>query len=56
LRAGSAPGLSNLAVVETGQRTFSASGVPPGRYYVRVAALSAQGPGAESNEVTLVVP
>ena len=32
------------------------AGIPPGTYYVRVAALSACGVGAPSNEVALIVP
>ncbi len=34
----------------------SLAGVPPGTYYVRVAAVSACGVGAPSNQVSLTVP
>jgi hypothetical protein len=57
IRAGSAPGRSDLAEAATGpadtMRTFS--GVPPGVYYVRVHAVGALGLGPSSNEVTVVV-
>jgi hypothetical protein len=58
LHAGTAPGLSNIAVIPllVAQTGLSGSGVPPGTYYVRVVATSASGPGQYSNEVTLVVP
>ena len=57
VEAGSAPGLSNLASISTGSTstTFSATGVYPGRYYVRVRAGSATGISSPSNEVTLIV-
>jgi glucose/arabinose dehydrogenase len=56
---GSAPGLTNLADLAVGAATAQAvnlAGVPPGTYYVRVAAMSACGLGAPSNEVALTVP
>ncbi|MBI3492869.1 MAG: fibronectin type III domain-containing protein [Acidobacteria bacterium] len=57
IEAGSAPGLSNLAIVTTNSTatTFSASGVGNGTYYVRIKAQNATGTSAASNEVTLVV-
>lgn len=57
LEAGSAAGLANLAAMTlaAGPTTFATSGVPPGRYYVRVRALSTGVAGAPSNEVVVVV-
>ena len=48
VRAGTAPGVSNLADVDVGAATavtVNLAGVPPGLYYVRVAAVSACGIG-----------
>jgi hypothetical protein len=56
IEAGSAPGLSNLAVVGHPTTAASFSGVAPGTYYVRVRGVNAQGAGFASNEVTVVVP
>jgi predicted phage tail protein len=57
IEAGSQPGLSNLAVIRIGNvLSFSAAGVPPGTYFVRVRAFNATGLGAASNEVTVLVP
>ena len=56
LLVGSAPGLTDLGTLILGlQNTFSADNVPSGRYYVRVRAWNARGPGAESNEVVVLV-
>jgi hypothetical protein len=57
IEAGSAPGLSNLATVNTSNAatTFSANGVGSGTYYVRVRAGNARGAGGSSNEAVLVV-
>ena len=53
IEAGSAPGLSDLAVVQTGNiRSFSTP-IPAGTYYVRVRALNGSGPGPVSNEVVV---
>ena len=53
LEAGSAPGLSNVGVIQfastTRIRVFS--NVPPGTYYVRVRAIVGETPGPPSNEV-----
>lgn len=56
LEAGSAPGLSNLATVPVGATTFSAAGVPPGLYYVRVRAVGVGGVGPVSNELVVTMP
>ena len=57
VRAGSAPGLSNLAQVHTANAATSAvfAGVPPGIYYVRVHAVNAAGVGVPTNDVAVVV-
>ena len=56
IHAGSAPGLSNLAIVSVpaNSRAFSAA-APAGTYYVRIFAVNASGRSAASNEVTLVI-
>ena len=51
LEAGSAPGLSNLAVVNVGSATTVSAAIPPGLYFVRVRAANAVGSAAPSNEV-----
>jgi 5-hydroxyisourate hydrolase-like protein (transthyretin family) len=58
IEAGSATGLANLATVNTGNATTTASfsGVPSGTYYVRLRAVNAQGASIVSNERTVVVP
>jgi glucose/arabinose dehydrogenase len=59
LRVGTAPGLTNLADLDVGPSTSLAvplAGIAPGTYYLRVAAVSACGVGAASNEVALSVP
>lgn len=58
LEVGSAPGLSDLVGgLDLGlQTSFGASGVPPGRYYVRVRAGNYTGLSAPSNEVVVQVP
>jgi hypothetical protein len=57
IQAGSSPGLSNLANAPTGNAatSFSAAGVGPGVYYVRVRAANADGGSAPSNEVVVTV-
>ena len=57
IEAGSAPGLSNLASLSTGNvaTSFSAGGIPVGTYYVRVRAANAAGSSPPSNEVVLQV-
>jgi hypothetical protein len=59
IEAGSAPGLANLANMNTGgtRLQFAAGTVPPGSYYVRARAQAAGCPSsAPSNEALLVVP
>jgi len=54
IEAGSAPGLANLATLQTGAATsVSVPGVPPGSYFVRVRALNSSGAGAPSGEIYL---
>jgi uncharacterized repeat protein (TIGR03803 family) len=56
IEIGSARGLRDLGVVATGTRTqFSASGAPPGIYYVRVRARSSAGISGVSNEVVVTL-
>ncbi|MCC7241939.1 MAG: carboxypeptidase regulatory-like domain-containing protein [Acidobacteria bacterium] len=57
VRAGSAPGLSNIAQVHTAGAATSAvfAGVPPGIYYVRVHAVNAVGAGVPTNDIAVVV-
>lgn len=58
IEAGSAPGLSNLAVVNTGNAntTVGFGAVPAGTYYVRLRAVNALGASIVSNERTVIVP
>jgi uncharacterized protein YkwD len=56
LEAGSAPGLSDAAVVQLDNvLQFTATDVPSGTYYVRVRAIDAEGAGPPSNEVVVQV-
>ena len=56
IEAGSATGLSNIAVANVGNvLTQSFGGVPPGTYYVRIRAVNAQGVSIVSNERTIIV-
>jgi hypothetical protein len=56
LFAGSAPGLSNLAVIDTRNASTSfAASAPAGVYYVRVAAANGCGVGPASTEVSFSV-
>ncbi len=55
--AGSAPGLADLAALDTTPAVTSLSvAAPPGTYYVRVIALNACGGSPASNETMVVVP
>jgi hypothetical protein len=57
VEAGSASGLANLAVIDTGSPVLALSAnAPPGRYFVRVRARTACGAGPASNEVVINVP
>jgi predicted phage tail protein len=57
IEAGTGPGLANIVTVPLGNvTTFGTSGVPPGRYFVRVRAANAGGAGDPSNEVVVTVP
>jgi hypothetical protein len=51
LEAGSRPGASDITVVPVSGIEFRAIGVPPGRYYVRVRAVNANGMSAPGQEV-----
>jgi Metallo-peptidase family M12B Reprolysin-like len=57
IEAGSAPGLSNLAVLVTGTPASSLDvpSVPPGTYWVRVRGSNAAGIGAASQDVAIVM-
>ena len=55
LEAGTGPGLSNITVLSVTSTSFSAPGVPPGVYYLRVRGVNASGVGAPSAELRLVV-
>ena len=56
IEAGSAPGLSNLAVLPIGPvTTMSFPGIPPGRYYVRLRSVNGLGAGVVSSEIVIVV-
>ena len=55
LEAGTGPGLSNITVLSVTSTSFSARGVPPGVYYLRVRGVNASGVGAPSAELRLVV-
>lgn len=58
VEAGSAPGLNDIVSgLEVGPQTsLAASGVPPGRYYVRVRAGNVTGLSAPSSDVVVQVP
>jgi hypothetical protein len=55
LHAGSAPGLSNIAVANVGPTLTLSAVAPPGTYFVRVSAQNAFGTSAASNEIVVVV-
>ena len=56
VEAGSASGLSNIVVIDTGNAaTQLTATAPPGTYFVRVRGKSACGAGATSNQVVITV-
>jgi glucose/arabinose dehydrogenase len=55
IEAGSAPTLTNLAMIPVGTASISVP-APSGTYFVRVKAITPCGTTAASNEVTVVVP
>lgn len=58
LRAGIAPGWNDVGTLDFPASTlsFATGGLPSGTYYVRVVALSSQGPSEASNELVITVP
>jgi hypothetical protein len=56
IQAGSAPGASNLAILNVGPGTSFSVNAPAGTYYVRVLATNASGGSTPSNEVVVVAP
>jgi hypothetical protein len=55
LQAGSAPGLSNIAVFNIGSTTGLTTAAPNGIYYVRIVAQNAGGTSPPSNEIVIRV-
>lgn len=55
VQAGSAPGLSDLAILNVGATTSLSVVAPPGTYYVRVVALNAFGGSVGSVEVVVTI-
>ena len=53
VEAGTAPGRSDVGVLNVGNVTTFSTVASPGVYYVRVRAVNAQGAGAASNEVVI---
>jgi hypothetical protein len=55
VQAGSAPGLSDLAILNVGSMTSLSVSAPPGRYFVRVVAANAFGGSIGSVEIIVTV-
>jgi Fibronectin type III domain len=55
IQAGSAPGLSNLAVLNVGSSTSLTVSAPPGTYFVRAVAVNAFGGSVPSIEIIVTV-
>jgi hypothetical protein len=55
VQAGSAPGLSNLAILNVGAATSLTVSAPPGIYFVRVVAVNAFGGSIGSVEIIVTV-
>jgi hypothetical protein len=55
IEAGSASGLANLAMINVGNATTLMAVAPPGRYFVRVKALTGCGASSASNEILVLV-
>ncbi len=57
IEAGSAPGLANIATLDTGSvaTSLNVPNVPPGTYWVRVRGANAAGTGAPSQDVSVVM-
>jgi predicted phage tail protein len=55
VQAGSAPGLSNVAVVNVGAATSLSASAPGGTYYIRVLGLNAYGGSTATSERTLTI-
>ncbi len=57
LAIGSAPGATNLGSIALGPaESFTATGVPPGRYHVRLHTGNDTGESAASSEIVIDVP
>lgn len=56
LEAGSGPGLANYGALNVSGTSFTVSGVPPGRYFVRVRAVGIAGQGVRSADTMVTVP
>jgi hypothetical protein len=56
LRVGLTPGGAELGVIPTNATGFAAGGVPPGTYYLGIAAVNASGSSGEATESALVMP
>ena len=55
VQAGSATGLSDVAVINVGGTTTLSAAAPPGTYFVRVLAVNAAGGSAPSAEIVITV-